>query len=138
MGDIVIALHHAFQGNIAMNRGQKRGMRGGKGRPNFLILCLDQWQTHMHLPADAHLPAMERLESQGVSFDRQYCTVPLCTPARAVMWTGVHANHTGLWDNTNFAWITELSPEVPTIGHLLREQGYYTAFKGKWHLSTPP
>jgi arylsulfatase len=54
------------------------------------------------------------------------------------MWTGVHAKHTGLWDNTNFAWIGELSRDIPTIGHLLREQGYYTAFKGKWHLSTVP
>ena len=54
------------------------------------------------------------------------------------MWTGVHAKNTGLWDNTNFAWIEELSSEVPTVGHLLREQGYYTAFKGKWHCSEVP
>ena len=83
-------------------------------------------------------PAMRRLEAQGVSFDRQYCTAPMCTPSRATMWTGVHAKHTGLWDNTNFAWIGELSRDIPTIGHLLREQGYYTAFKGKWHLSAVP
>jgi arylsulfatase len=110
----------------------------GAERPNFLILCMDQWQTHMRLPEAVRFPAMERLEQQGVSFDRQYCTVPICTPSRAAMWTGVHARHTGLWDNTNFAWIDELSTEVPTIGHLLREQGYYTAFKGKWHLSAVP
>jgi arylsulfatase len=107
-------------------------------RPNILILCMDQWQTHMRLPEGVRFPAMERLERQGVTFDRQYCTVPICTPSRATMWTGVHAKHTGLWDNTNFAWIDELSPDIPTIGHLLREQGYYTAFKGKWHLSEVP
>jgi arylsulfatase len=110
----------------------------GAERPNFLILCMDQWQTHMRVPEAVRFPAMERLEQQGVSFDRQYCTVPICTPSRATMWTGVHARHTGLWDNTNFAWIDELSAEIPTIGHLLREQGYYTAFKGKWHLSAVP
>jgi arylsulfatase A-like enzyme len=107
-------------------------------RPNILILCMDQWQTHMRVPPEVRFPAMERLETEGVSFDRQYCTVPICTPSRATMWTGVHAKDTGLWDNTNFAWIGELSSEVPTIGHLLREQGYYTAFKGKWHLSEVP
>jgi arylsulfatase A-like enzyme len=107
-------------------------------RPNFLILCMDQWDTHMQVPDSVRFPAMERLEAEGVSFDRQYCTVPICTPSRATMWTGVHAKHTGLWDNTNFAWTDELSSEVPTIGHLLREQGYYTAFKGKWHLSSVP
>lgn len=104
-------------------------------RPNILILCMDQWDTHMDVPEEVEFSAMERLESQGVSFDRQYCTVPICTPSRATMWTGVHAVHTGLWDNTNFAWIEELTSELPTIGHMLREQGYYTAFKGKWHLS---
>ena len=108
----------------------------GRGqRPNILILCMDQWDTHMDVPEEVEFPALERLEAQGVSFDRQYCTVPICTPSRATMWTGVHAIHTGLWDNTNFAWIEELTSEIPTIGHLLREQGYYTAFKGKWHLS---
>jgi arylsulfatase A-like enzyme len=104
-------------------------------RPNILILCMDQWDTHMDVPEEVEFPAMERLEAQGVSFDRQYCTVPICTPSRATMWTGVHAIHTGLWDNTNFAWIEELTSKLPTIGHMLREQGYYTAFKGKWHLS---
>lgn len=107
-------------------------------RPNILILCMDQWQTHMQVPDDVEFPAMERLEAQGVSFDRAYCTVPICTPSRATMWTGVHAVHTGLWDNTNFAWVGELSQDIPTIGHMLRQQGYYTAFKGKWHLSMVP
>jgi arylsulfatase A-like enzyme len=108
------------------------------GRPNILILCMDQWQTHMQVPEDVEFPATRRLEARGVSFDRQYCTVPICTPSRATMWTGVHAKQAGLSDNTNFAWIHELSSEIPTIGHLMREQGYYTAFKGKWHLSEVP
>src|SRR5690606_21890165 len=110
---------------------------GASPRPNLLVLCMDQWQTHMELPEDIRFPAMERLEAEGVSFDRHYCTVPICTPSRSTMWTGMHAKQIGLWDNTNFAWIHELSPDIPTIGRLLREQGYYTAFKGKWHLSTP-
>lgn len=101
-------------------------------RPNILILCIDQWDTHMQVPQEVKFPAMERLEAQGGTFDRQYCTVPVCTPSCATMWTGVHAKKTGLRDNTNFAWTNELSSDIPTIGHMLREQGYYTAFKGKW------
>lgn len=116
---------------------QPQNQHGAKP-PNILILCIDQWDTHMQLPEDVPLPSLRRLEAQGVTFDRQYCTVPICTPSRATMWTGMHALHTGLWDNTNFAWITKLSEDIPTIGHMLREQGYYTAFKGKWHLSEPP
>lgn len=116
----------------------KKNIAGRLDRPNILILCMDQWDTHMEVPKGVHFRAMERLEKQGVSFDRQYCTVPVCTPSRASMWTGMHAKKTGLWDNTNFSWINELSSEFPTIGQLLREQGYYTAFKGKWHCSAVP
>lgn len=104
-------------------------------RPNFLILCMDQWQTHMDVPSEVSFPAMERLEAKGVSFDRQYCTNPICTPSRASMWTGAHANLTGAQENTNQAWIKGLTHDIPTIGQMLRDQGYYTAFKGKWHLS---
>lgn len=106
-------------------------------RPNILVLCIDQWDMHMELPEGVELPALERIQQRGVTFDKQYCTVPICTPSRATMWTGQHAKNVGMWDNTNFAWLTHggLSPETPTLGTMLREQGYYTAFKGKWHLS---
>ena len=110
----------------------------GASQPNILILCMDQWDTHMQVPEEVQFPAMQRLEAQGVSFDRQYCTTPICTPSRATMWTGVQAIHTRLWDNTNMAWIDQLTHDVPTIGQMLRDQGYYTAFKGKWHLSPLP
>lgn len=83
------------------------------------------------------LPAIQRLVGAGVSLTNQYCTVPQCTPSRGTMWTGQHAKNIGLWDNTNFAWTDVLDENVPTIGTMLREQGYYTAFKGKWHLSEP-
>lgn len=109
--------------------------RDSQAQPNILILCMDQWQTHMDLPDDVNFPAMERLEAQGTTFDRHYCTTPICTPSRATMWTGMHAKQTGAYENTNNAWIEGLSQDIPTIGHMLRQQGYYTAFKGKWHLS---
>ena len=106
-----------------------------KTRPNVLVLCMDQWDMHMDLPEEVDLPALNRLVDSGVTLDRHYCTVPICTPSRASMWTGMHAKRTGLWDNTNFAWIEDLPTSRPTIGTMMREQGYYTAFKGKWHLS---
>jgi arylsulfatase len=59
----------------------------------------------------------------------------VCTPSRSVLYTGRHIQHTKMFDNTNFPWISSLSPELPTIGDMLREAGYYTAYKGKWHLT---
>lgn len=101
-------------------------------------MCMDQWDMHMDLPDGVELPTLTRLESMGVTLDRQYCTVPICTPSRATMWTGQHAKNVGMWDNTNFPWINPLSTDHKTLGTMMREQGYYTAFKGKWHLSDIP
>jgi arylsulfatase len=39
-----------------------------------------------------------------------------------------------MFDNTNFPWIQSMSYDIPTVGDLLRQAGYYTAYKGKWHL----
>jgi arylsulfatase len=70
-------------------------------------------------------------------FDSYQVNTALCTPSRSVMLTGVHAVQNGMWDNTNMAWIDDLDPQkIRTVGHMLRDAGYYTAFKGKWHLST--
>ena len=54
------------------------------------------------------------------------------------MYTGMHAPLNGMWDNTNMAWIDDMDPAKQTIGHMLRRAGFYTAFKGKWHLSDVP
>ncbi len=29
----------------------------------------------------------------------------------------------------------DLDPALGTTGHMMRELGYYTAYKGKWHLT---
>ncbi len=107
-------------------------------RPNILVICIDQWQARLKLPDEVRMPAMERLAAQGVTFNNHYCTVPICTPSRATMWTGRHAKEVGIADNTNFAWGHDLATDIRTIGHMMREQGYYTAFKGKWHVSQLP
>ena len=43
----------------------------GASRPNILILCMDQWDTHMQVPEEVQFPAMQRLESQGVKLRRR-------------------------------------------------------------------
>jgi arylsulfatase A-like enzyme len=52
-----------------------------------------------------------------------------------VLYTGQHIQHTRMFDNTNFPWIGSMSPEIRTVGNMLRDAGYYTAYKGKWHLT---
>lgn len=110
-------------------------------RCNFLFITTDQEYAHQPLPASVTLPNRDRLRAQGISFTNHQATTTVCTPSRSVMWTGQHTPHTRMTDNTNFAWIEDMraDPEtLPTIGHMLRDQDYYTAYKGKWHESEFP
>jgi arylsulfatase len=110
-------------------------------QPNVLMIVTDQEYAHQSLPAGFVLSNRDRLRARGVSFDHHYATTSVCTPSRSVMLTGRHTPHTGMFDNTNFAWIDDMKadPEaLPTIGHMLRDQGYHTVYKGKWHLSEFP
>lgn len=110
-------------------------------QPNILLIVTDQEYAHQPVPEDFALPSRDRIRARGVSFNQHHCTTTVCTPSRSVMYTGQHTPHTRMFDNTNFAWIDDMKadPEtLPTIGHMLRELGYHTVYKGKWHLSEFP
>ena len=110
-------------------------------KPNILFIVTDQEYAHQTLPEGVSLPSRERLHARGVTFNNHQVTTTVCTPSRSVMWTGQHTPFTRMFDNTNLAWIDDMraDPEtLPTVGHLLRDLGYYTAFKGKWHESEFP
>ena len=107
------------------------------GPYNILFILTDQERFFRpgELPPDYRLPAHERLVRTGTTFENHRINSCVCTPSRSVLYTGRHIQHTKMFDNTNFPWIGSLSPDVRTVGHLLRDAGYYTAYKGKWHLT---
>ena len=59
----------------------------------------------------------------------------MCSASRAVIYTGLHMPHNGIFDNAGVPYMKSLDPKLPTIGKILRKLGYYTAYKGKWHLN---
>ncbi|WP_137180493.1 sulfatase-like hydrolase/transferase [Roseomonas sp. AR75] len=107
-----------------------------RGRPpNLLFLFTDQQRVLPRLPTGLSLPAQERLARSGVTFNAHYCSAVMCTSSRAVMMTGLQTPDNGMFENTDVPWMRNLSTRIPTIGHMLRKAGYYTAYKGKWHLN---
>lgn len=105
------------------------------------MIVTDQEYAHQPMPAGFVLPSRERLHARGVTFNNHHATTTVCTPSRSVIYTGRHTPITRMFDNTNFAWIDDMKadPEaLPTIGHMLRDLGYHTVYKGKWHLSEFP
>ena len=107
------------------------------GPYNILFILTDQERFFRpgELPVDYSLPAHERLKKQGTTFVNHRINSCVCTPSRSVLYTGRHIQQTGMFDNTNFPWIKSMSPDIRTVGDLLRDAGDYTAYKGKWHLT---
>ena len=138
----VVAGGHLAASAEASETGAKPGARPLASPPtggpyNILFILTDQERMFRpgELPADYRLPAHERLIERGTVFENHCIGSAVCTPSRSVLYTGQHIQHTRMFDNTNFPWISSLSTDLPTIGHLLRDVGYYTAYKGKWHLT---
>jgi len=108
------------------------------GKPYNIVFILTDQERHFRqgeLPADFRLPARERLAERGVVFENHRINANVCTSSRSVIYTGQHIQHTKMYDNTNFPWMKSMSTDIKTLGHMLREAGYYTAYKGKWHLT---
>ena len=128
----------AVGGAAAADRGAPpaRGQAAG-GAYNILFILTDQERYFRpgELPEDYRLPAHERLARKGMVFENHRINSCVCTSSRSVLYTGRHIQQTRMFDNTNFPWISSMSTDIKTIGHLLREAGYYTAYKGKWHLT---
>lgn len=104
---------------------------------NILMIVTDQerWVPPEAYPVGYRLPGHEKLASRGVSFENHQIASNVCTPSRAVLYTGKHIQNNGVFDNADFPWCDDLSTEIGTIGDLLRQEGYYTAYKGKFHLN---
>lgn len=117
-------------------QGKKSPPASGGGRGlNILFIFTDQERYAPQWPAGLSLPAHERLQQTGVTFTQHYTSAIMCTPSRSVLLTGLQTADNKMFDNCDCPWQPSLSPKVPTIGHMLRQAGYYTAYKGKWHLN---
>ena len=108
------------------------------GPYNIVFILTDQERRFRpgELPRGYRLPAHERLAKNGVVFENHRINSCVCTSSRSVIYTGLHIQQTKMFDNTNFPWMQSMSTDIKTLGHHLREAGYYTAYKGKWHLTS--
>ncbi len=113
-----------------------------KGAPNVVLILLDdvgfgQFSTY---GGGVPSPTMDRLAAEGLRYNH-FHTTALCSPTRAALITG--RNH----HSASFAGITELATgydgyccvlprDCGTIGEVLRQNGYMTAWIGKNH-NTP-
>ena len=101
--------------------------------PNILFLFSDQqrWDTlGCYNPAMDFTPHLDRLAAEGARFEHAFTCQPVCGPARSCLQTGLYATQTGCYRNG-----IPLRPTAPTLADHFHENGYETAYIGKWHLA---
>ena len=103
-------------------------------RPNILLIVSDEERRNGWLHDMVDMPAHERLRRSSLTFERHYTHTSPCSPSRASLFTGLYLSRHGVVDNVNFPSHHALDPEIPTLGSLLRAEGYESAYLGKWHL----
>lgn len=103
--------------------------------PNILCIVTDH-QVQVPNPAIRDLfPLQAELAGRGVSFERAYSVLPVCSPARASMLTGLYPHAHGLTENDGrFGGRDGLDPSDWTIQHALTGVGYRCGWFGKWHV----
>ncbi|MDP1840166.1 MAG: sulfatase-like hydrolase/transferase [Reyranella sp.] len=104
------------------------------GGYNILFILTDQ-EHYMGPGWPVPLPGHERLRRTGTYFENHQIAADMCSASRAVIYTGLHMPLNGIFDNAGVPYMKSLDPKLPTIGKILRKMGYYTAYKGKWHLN---
>jgi len=105
------------------------------GSPNIVFVFGDQhrWcSTGFGGSPQVRTPCLDRMAEEGVVFDLAIANIPVCTPWRAAFLTGRYPLTTGMFMND-----VRLPVDQPTLGTVLRAEGYETAYIGKWHLDGP-
>lgn len=98
-------------------------------KPNIIFYFSDQqrWDT---LNKDI-MPNVWKLGEEGIVFENSFTCQPVCGPARACLQTGLYATANGCYKNG-----ISLKSKEKTLAEYFNENGYDTAYIGKWHLAS--
>ncbi len=107
-------------------------------RPNILFIQTDDQDARS---IDAKLPngeyvmknARELIMKNGIRFNKNYITLPLCCPSRSTTLTGLYAHNHNIYSND--PWTGGGYPnfnDTSTLPIWLQNAGYYTMHAGKY------
>lgn len=102
-------------------------------KPNLLFVFSDQQTYDMvgcYGNAQIITPNLDKLASEGLRFTNCFSNSPICTPFRGILFSGQYSLYNGCYTNDR--------PLLPGNGkkfaEVLRDNGYYTGYIGKWHI----
>ena len=113
-------------------------------KPNIILIFIDDmgWADFSSFGnTDAQTPNIDRLASEGISFEQFYVNSPICSPSRVAISTGTYPQR---WHITSYlayrarnserGMANWLDPSAPMLARSLNEAGYATGHFGKWHM----
>lgn len=101
-------------------------------QPNVVIVLADQWRAQdcgYAGNSQVHTPVLDGLAEESLNFRNALSGIPVCTPARGCMLTGLYAHRHGLFLND-----VHLDDDLESMGKIFARAGYDTAYIGKWHV----
>ncbi|MGH7143323.1 MAG: sulfatase family protein [Planctomycetota bacterium] len=107
--------------------------------PNLVFVFADQWRAQaLGCAGDPNVrtPFIDRLARDSVAFDHMVCHMPVCTPYRGTLMTGMFPHRHGLFLNDLCLYnnLRAREPAAVTLGEAFRAAGYATGYIGKWHI----
>ncbi|MFD0712663.1 sulfatase-like hydrolase/transferase [Paenibacillus sp. GCM10027626] len=110
-------------------------------KPNIVFILSDDmgaWAMGCAGNKDIRTPHLDRLAAEGMRFTSFFCTSPVCSPARASLFTGRIPSQHGIHDWIREGNIGEDAAEYlagqQAYTELLVDHGYICGMSGKWHL----
>ncbi|OQU94859.1 hypothetical protein CLAIMM_01150 [Cladophialophora immunda] len=109
-------------------------------KPNILFILTDDQDLHME--SLQHMPLLQQhLVYEGTSFSNHYCTVAICCPSRANLWTGRAAHNLNVTDvfppYGGYPKVVQEGINDDYLPIWLQEAGYNTYYSGKlWNAHT--
>ncbi len=100
--------------------------------PNIILFIADDvsWDDFAcYGNQDVKTPNIDKLASQGIRFDNFFLTASSCSPSRNSINTGRYPHNTGACELH-----TEPPLEMISFPEILKQNGYYTAQSGKFHM----
>jgi arylsulfatase A-like enzyme len=101
-------------------------------KPNLIYVFADQLRYDAcgyTGNSRARTPNIDKLAKEGVNLTNAVSGHPLCAPYRASLFTGKYTTSTGMVINE-----LRMNPNHICFAHILTQNGYETAYIGKWHL----
>jgi N-sulfoglucosamine sulfohydrolase len=99
--------------------------------PNILFVIADDltFRDIGCYGGQAITPNIDKLAKEGMRFTRCFQTMPMCSPTRHTIYTGLYPVKSGAYTNHTFT-----HDHVKSVVHYLQPLGYRVALSGKTHI----